>query len=196
MGLNCAPRSSGLVRHTLRCQRSSFLQSPPPGLSPPGGGPYEGPRVAERRPSCPLLGEPVLERQVLTERRVVYLQVLASWKMGNSFHKAYLRGRRGDSHLRAHLLEDGGLASRGPSPPLGGGRGFKRRVRGQNKEIRGGDCKVLYMPMSTVHSGKASDSEVCVVLVQSPGLLSPWLQGWRSAKSPELGGLRVGVCIS
>ena len=60
--------------------------------------------------------------------------------------------------------EDGGLASQSPSPPLSAGRGFIRRERGQNKEIRGGGCKVLYTQNSTVQSNKAGDGPGCVIL--------------------------------
>ena len=62
-------------------------------------------------------------------------------------------------------LEDGGLSSQSPAPPLHGGRGFIRRERGQNKEIRGGVCKVPYLPMSTVLSNKAGEGSRCIILV-------------------------------
>ena len=67
--------------------------------------------ATERRSSCLLLRKPVLERQVLMQRKLVYLQVLASWKMGTHVTKPI-------------SWEDGGLTSQSPSPPLSAGRGF------------------------------------------------------------------------
>ena len=54
--------------------------------------------VTESRSGCLLLRKPILERQVLMQRKVVYFQVPATWKMGTQ--------------------------SPSPSPPLSGGRGF------------------------------------------------------------------------
>ena len=67
------------------------------------------------------------------------------------------------------------------------------RGRGeQNKEIKGGGCKVLNLQTSTVHSDKASDGLVCIILVQSSWIhvilfyfiLTPWL---KVSKSPGAG---------
>ena len=54
-----------------------------------------------------------------------------------------------------------------PSPPLSGGRGFYKEREGNRTEIEEGGCKVLYVQRSTVPSGEASDSSVCVTLGHS-----------------------------
>ena len=104
-----------------------------------------------------------------------FIQRLATWKVG-------------DSCLKAHLPISVG------AEVLQGGRGE------QNKEIKGGVHKVLYVQMSTVTSHEASDG-----LERHPGFIilasrhlsftSSWLHGGRSANPPELGCLKVGVCI-
>ena len=59
----------------------------------------------------------------------------------------------GDSHLKAHLN-------------ISAGRGFYEEGEGkQKKEIKGEGWKVLYVQKSSVHSDKASDGLVCVILV-------------------------------
>ena len=62
-------------------------------------------------------------------------------------------------------LENERLLPQSPSPPLSGGRGFYKEGEGNRTEIKGGGCKVLYMQMSTVHSYKASDGPVRIILV-------------------------------
>ena len=48
-------------------------------------------------------------------------------------------------------LQDAGLKSQSPSLCLSGDRGFYKEAEGkQNKEIKGGDLKCLYVQMSTV----------------------------------------------
>ena len=93
-----------------------------------------------------LLWKPILERQVLMEREVVYSD--------------------------AGHLEDGGLLmSQSPSPPGTGGGGFFWGRREQNKEIEGGGWKVLYLQMNPVHSDRNSGGRcVCVIPVQSSRL--------------------------
>ena len=46
--------------------------------------------VMENRSNCLLLWKPMLKRQGLMWRKVVYLQILAIWKMGDSCPKAHL----------------------------------------------------------------------------------------------------------
>ena len=64
--------------------------------------------------------------------------MLATWKMGGSRPKAHL-----------------------PVPVPA--EVFIRREGDQDKVIRGGVCKVLYMQMVTVLSAKAGDSPLCVI---------------------------------
>ena len=61
-------------------------------------------------------------------------------------------------------LKERVLMSQSPSPPLSGGRDFYKEGEGNRTEIKGGGCKVLYVQMSTVHSGQPSDGPVCVIL--------------------------------
>ena len=75
-------------------------------------------------------------------------------------------------------MEDGGLTSQSPSPPLSGGSEFyKEGGETEQRDQGGGGFEVLYVQTSTVHSNKASDSLVCIVLVSSSWLhaiLDPW----------------------
>ena len=62
-------------------------------------------------------------------------------------------GRMGDSRLKAHLHHSE------EAEVFIGGR------REQDKEITGGGSKVIHVQTSTAHSDKASDSQVCNILV-------------------------------
>ena len=72
----------------------------------------DGPTVTERRSGCLPLRKPALERQVLTSRKGVCFQVLAT-------------------------SEDGGLTSHSPSPPLSAGRGFFKEGWGTEQRDQG-----------------------------------------------------------
>ena len=96
------------------------------------------------------------------DRKGVYFQVPATRKMG-------------------------GLTSPSPSPPLHGGRGLYKEAEGNRTERSSRGLKALYKPMSTVHSGKASDGPVCLILgSHHPCFMSPWIHGRRSPNLPEL----------
>ena len=65
----------------------------------------------------------------------------------------------------ASHLEDGGLMTPSPSPPLSGGRGVYKEGEGNRAEINGGGWKVPSVQTSTVHFGKASGGLVHVILI-------------------------------
>ena len=124
--------------------------------------------VAERRAGGLLPQKSTLERQVLMEREVVYLQ------MGTHVSKPS-PGRWGTR------------VSEPISPSQWPQRFALGGVWEQNREIKGGVCQVLYVLTSTVLSDRASEGPVCVILVHiilasyHAGFMSFWLHGRRSA---------------
>ena len=79
------------------------------------------------------------------------------------------------------IWEDGGLLSQNPSffffsiLTSSAGRGlYKEGEEKQNKEIKGGGWKVLYVQMSTVHSHKDPETGQVVIRYASSWSLSSW----------------------
>ena len=91
------------------------------------------------------------------------MQMLTTWKMRDSCHKAHLH-----LSLEAEVF-------------LKVGRGE------QNKEVKGGGCKVPYVQTSTVHSNKVQGASFWLTSSQLHIILTPWL---KVSKSPGAGMLK------
>ena len=101
----------------------------------------------------------------------------------------------GDPYLSAHLPEVGDSCLKAHLHLSVQVEVVVRRGRGTEQRDQGRGTKVLCVQMSTVHSNKASDGPLCIILVWScqPNVILASLL--EVANLLELGWLRVRFCI-
>ena len=108
------------------------------------------------RASCLLLRKPVLERQVLMQKKVVFSDA----------------GHVEDGGLTSQSpcpWEDGGLISQSPSPPLNAGRDFSKEGEGnRTKRSREGVAK-----FPSCRRARSIPLRQVMVGVRQPGLVIP-----------------------